>query len=262
VFKLNGPQGTVPLDVEVEMGTPRLFVYGTDFKADVIASSIVLVNGGKSKLNWAINAADFPRWFRLVWPQESGYMRGTIGGGRVLSIPARADRTVQLPAWYTYTVAVDTYPWPTIMETSYGMVTMAVPPPKLVTTSTTLDYGASLTELSFTFWSDTLCDIIWSLDAPDPLATGITVNQINDQGVSDVILFTSNGGPGSEEARTIDYLHDLTYHGWQYKTFTFVLNRGLIDVGNYDVTVKLTTTAGDVDIHLVYAQSYPPQYPK
>ena len=259
-FRVNGPQVEVPLVVNLEMGEPHFYVLGTDFKDTELVSNVVLWNVGDCKLDWFITMFDLPRWLRL-----DGALTGTVKGGGRAVIQVRADRTVQWPAWYTYDLPFNVWPWPnTKFLTAPCTVNMQVPEPNLVYTPSDpkFDFGASLTELSFRFWSATLCDMEFTLTVPGP-ETGITVLQ----NPSDPRLYTSNGGPGSEEARPIDYLNDLTYHGWQYKTLTFVLDRNGLPEGDYpDAKVTVDANFGNwsesVTLNLIYAVSYPPRYPK
>lgn len=267
-FQVNGPQVEVPLDVLLYMPEPIVGALGTDFTDTGLISCFVIRNFGACKVDWSINTVDFPRWLRVDGAivdneLQPGVFNGALKGYSDLDVQVRADRTVQLSAWYTYELPIIVMPWPeTWISIVYSSVNMQVPSPNLVYTpgNARLDFGASLTELSFKFWSDTLCDMTWSLSI-DPTQTGAVGVTVVQQ-ASDDRLYTSNGGAGSYEAEPIDYLNGLTYHGWQYKTFTFVLNRAMLGVGDYDVVATLTTSDGDVDIHLVYAVSYPPQYPK
>ncbi|MCX5771581.1 MAG: PhoPQ-activated protein PqaA family protein [Candidatus Hydrogenedentes bacterium] len=263
-FKVNGPQGVVSLPVQVEMNPPSFSVPSVDFGTEDVVRNIRLVNSGDCKLDWFITMLNLPRWLRMDGPEN-----GTIKGGDSALIQIRGDRTIQLtvPAWFTHTLPFNALPWPDIgIETHTSTILMEVPSPVLVyePDNPLLDYGASLTELSFRFWSDTLCDMTWGLAVPEGTAgvEAVTIIQVNDQPLTGKYLYTSNGGLGSEEARDIDHLTDPSYHGWQYKSFRFKVDRSKLEVGYYNLPYALTTSGGNVTINLKFEQSYPPQYPK
>ena len=262
-FKVNGTQVTVPLLFEVEMPTPLFNVVGVDFGTDKIAEGIRLVNYGASKLNWVMNVNGIPRWLKIDGtPDAAGYLKGSVKGGQVVQLTARADRTYQWPARYTHDLTIATEPYPvSYVELSAFTMKMEAIPFSLDTTPTDLDFGGSLTEHTFRFQSGTLGDMDWTFGSPAP-ASGITVTQTE----SGSHLYTSNGGLGSYEAEKIEWETDRTNHGWQYKTFKFTLDRAGLSEGDYKVELPLNVTFAGRDanakVTLRYAVTWSPDEKK
>jgi len=275
-FTTNGFQGDVYLPVSVMPGEPGM-VTGAPVDFDFLTEEgmirclnkeLIISNYGTCKASWMINTDLLPKWLICDGPSS-----GTVAGGGFVAVNLRANRTVQLPAWYDFKIPIISYTSvPGTLATTTAQVRMQVPPPELAYLKfidsphhplppdpdpLKLDFGASLTQASWRFYSAKWCDVKWSVSDP-PEGSGFTI----DMADSDDVLYTSNGGGGAEEAWALDPTNPAP-HGYQYKTLYFTLDRSVYDPEeNYEETITVTITDRDdkhsqsATIRLVFAVSY------